>query len=61
MKKTYITPALQETPMDLSSAVAQLTGSAGDNHLDDGGVDTGGNTPGANSRDSWDQFWEDRE
>lgn len=61
MKKAYITPALQETTMDLRTAVAQLTGDAGGQHIDDGGVDTGGNTPGANSRDSWDQFWDDRE
>ena len=62
MKKAYISPALQETTMDLRTAVAQLTGTAGENHhIDDGGVDTGGNTPGANSRDSWDQFWDDRE
>lgn len=61
MKKTYITPALQETPMDLRSAVAQLTGNTEDDHIGSGGEDHGENEIGSNSRNSWDQFWEDRE
>ena len=61
MKKAYFSPEMQETTMDLRTAVAQLTGSAGNNHIGDGGEDPGGINPGANSRDSWDQFWDDRE
>lgn len=52
---------MQETPMDLRSAVADLTGDVGGNHMDWGGEDNGDNDPGANSRNSWDQFWDDRE
>ena len=61
MKKAYISPALQETTMDLRTAVAQLTGDAGGHHIGDGGDDDGTHDPGSNSRGSWDQFWDDRE
>jgi hypothetical protein len=61
MKQTYITPAMQETPMDLRSAIADLTGNAGDDHIGWGGQDDGSHDAGSNSRNSWDQFWDDRE
>lgn len=47
--------------MDLRSAVAQLTGNTEDDHIGYGGEDHSENEIGSNSRNSWDQFWEDRE
>lgn len=61
MKYTYITPAMQETLMELHSVIADLTGDAGGNHIGWGGQDNGSNAPGSNSRDNWDQFWDERE
>ena len=61
MKKAYNSPAMQELTMDLRSAVAELTGNAGDNHIGSGGKDDEGLDPDANTRNSWDRFWDDRE
>ena len=52
---------MQETPMDLRSAIADLTGDTGDDHIGWGGQDDGSHEAGSNSRNSWDQFWDDRE
>ena len=63
MKKTYITPAMQETTMALRLAIAALTyGVTGDDGTGWGGVDNGGTLdPESNSRSDWESFWDDRE
>ena len=63
MRKRYTTPAMQETLMDLSHAVASATGVQGDDGTGWGGVDEGSLLdPEANSRDSREEdFWEGRE
>lgn len=61
MKKAYISPVIQEMPMNLRSAVADLTGYADGDQIGSGGKDYGDHDPDANSRNSWDGFWEERE
>ncbi len=62
MKQAYQSPALQETRMDLRSAIAELSGDADGNHLGWGGMDDGSHDPDANSRGDWEEdFWESRE
>ena len=49
MKQAYQSPALQETPIDLRSAIAELTGEADGNRIGWGGKDDGTHDPDANS------------
>ena len=62
MKKTYTTPAMVETLMDMQIVLTEMTGVQGSDGTGWGGVDDGGLLdPEANSRDGWESFWESRE